>query len=76
VERLVAGLVAALVGGGMGVGLSRLVWEFAGARVECDLGPGGHCPGPGDFQPFGLVGGAVGVVITLLGLIAVVRTLD
>jgi len=76
VERLVAGLVAAVVGGGIGVGLSRFVWEFAGAKVECDLGPGGHCPGPGDFLPFGLLGGAVGVVITLLGLIAFVRTLD
>jgi hypothetical protein len=76
VERLVAGFLAAVAGGGIGVGLSRFLWNFAGAKVECDLGPGGHCPGPGDFLPFGLVGGALGILITLLGLIGVVRTLN
>jgi hypothetical protein len=76
VERLGAGLVAALGGGGIGVLLARFVWEFAGAKVECDLAPGGRCPGPDRFLPFGLIGGSVGALTTLLAMIAVVRSLD
>lgn len=76
VERLVAGLVTGLVGGGLGVLLSRFVWAFAEPKPTCKLGPGGHCPGPDAFLPYALVGGGVGAVVTLLALIAFVRTLD
>jgi hypothetical protein len=76
VERLVTGALATLVGGGIGVLLARVVWEFAGARVECDMASNGHCPSPGGFLPFGLVGGTLGGLATLLALFAFIRTLD
>ena len=76
VDRLVAGLITALLGGGIGVLVARFAWAFAEPRPTCSLPAGGHCPGPGSFVPYGLVGAAVGAVVTLLAMIAVVRTLD